>query len=365
MSTDNFTTMKKLFLTTALILCSIASMAQVKFFNGTFEEALAKAKEVNKPLLVLVTTPNGWGPCALLERDVFPSKIAGDFINDKVIFLKYSIDGKSNNAFVDELKVKRIPTYIFYNGNGEEFLRKGAETGDIKGFQIEISNALKPENSFVEMEKRFKNEPSYACEYLTFFARQDEQAKCDSLLNIVFPKLTTEEKFSKEWLEYYNIYIQTLNSIVFKYMLENQKVASKIMGKVAFEMYMKDKAISVLEFAIYMNENNNLKENIAIINKNPIMASGFTKFVDKNFDNIVNNDIPAIYNYIEKELKNLGSKTRNQILSLINYKLFDKNSIDKYLKIFEEAIKYEEDNRIRQEHEDHIEQLNRRKQEYI
>lgn len=51
--------MKKLNLVVALMLCSIASMAQVTSFNGTMKEAFAKGAAENKPILLLLTMSGG------------------------------------------------------------------------------------------------------------------------------------------------------------------------------------------------------------------------------------------------------------------------------------------------------------------
>lgn len=51
--------MKKLSFVVALMLCSIVSMAQVTSFKGTMEEAFAKGKADNKPVVLLLTMSGG------------------------------------------------------------------------------------------------------------------------------------------------------------------------------------------------------------------------------------------------------------------------------------------------------------------
>lgn len=41
------------------LLCSLTSISQVKFFEGTFEEALVKGGTEGKPILFLVTSAEG------------------------------------------------------------------------------------------------------------------------------------------------------------------------------------------------------------------------------------------------------------------------------------------------------------------
>lgn len=51
--------MKKLSFLFALMLCSIASMAQVVSFSGTMDEAFAKGKVENKEIVLLLTMSGG------------------------------------------------------------------------------------------------------------------------------------------------------------------------------------------------------------------------------------------------------------------------------------------------------------------
>lgn len=47
--------MKKLFLVATFLVCTIAAMAQVNFFKGTLKEAIEKAKNENKTVIVLAS----------------------------------------------------------------------------------------------------------------------------------------------------------------------------------------------------------------------------------------------------------------------------------------------------------------------
>ena len=64
-----------------LILCSTLNIAKaegIEFFEGTFKEALDKAKLEGK--IVFVDAYTTWcGPCKRMSKNVFPKKEVGDF----------------------------------------------------------------------------------------------------------------------------------------------------------------------------------------------------------------------------------------------------------------------------------------------
>ena len=81
-----------------ILCCSLVfpAMAQengegIRFFEGTWEEALQKAKEENK--LIFMDCYSTWcGPCAQMVRKIFPIKEVGDFYNKNFICLKRNME---------------------------------------------------------------------------------------------------------------------------------------------------------------------------------------------------------------------------------------------------------------------------------
>ena len=80
-----------------LLSCSGAVKAQeqnsegMRFFEGTFEEALQLAKKENK--LIFMDCYGPWcGPCAQMVRLIFPLKEVGDFYNEHFINMKRDME---------------------------------------------------------------------------------------------------------------------------------------------------------------------------------------------------------------------------------------------------------------------------------
>ena len=63
----------------------------IRFFEGSWEQALAEAKSTGKPIFMDCYT--SWcGPCKQLATEIFPQKIVGDFMNSKFVNVKYDME---------------------------------------------------------------------------------------------------------------------------------------------------------------------------------------------------------------------------------------------------------------------------------
>jgi thiol-disulfide isomerase/thioredoxin len=90
----------------------------IKFFEGTWEEVLAKAKSENKPVFVDAYTK--WcGPCKRLQNTVFPTKEAGDYYNQNFINFKIDMEIQAGIEFGVKYPVNAYPTLFYINHKGE------------------------------------------------------------------------------------------------------------------------------------------------------------------------------------------------------------------------------------------------------
>lgn len=115
-----------------LVMVNFAFAQGIVFEKGTWDEALAKAKQENKILFVDVYT--SWcAPCKMVAKTVFPQEKVGNYYNQH--FINYQLDGEKGNGpdVVKKYGVKAYPTFLFINGDGDMVYRfAGAK--DVKGF---------------------------------------------------------------------------------------------------------------------------------------------------------------------------------------------------------------------------------------
>lgn len=90
----------------------------IQFFEGTWKEALEKAKAEDK--LVFVDSYTTWcGPCIKMAKNVFTQESVGNFFNENFINLKLDMEKEDGISFGHKYPVKAYPTLQFIDGEGK------------------------------------------------------------------------------------------------------------------------------------------------------------------------------------------------------------------------------------------------------
>lgn len=90
----------------------------IRFFEGTYEEALAKAKEDNG--LVFIDVYATWcGPCKALSKRVFIEEEVGALFNGSFVNYKMDSDQERYKEYMQAYHIRSLPTLLFVNGDGE------------------------------------------------------------------------------------------------------------------------------------------------------------------------------------------------------------------------------------------------------
>ena len=88
------------------------------FTEGTFAEICAKAKKEKKN--IFFDAYASWcGPCKLLKRDVFTTKIAGDFFNKNFINVAMDMEKGEGSVLAPSFQISAYPTLLILNYKGE------------------------------------------------------------------------------------------------------------------------------------------------------------------------------------------------------------------------------------------------------
>jgi len=140
--------MKKLlvlFSVVAIIIYSISVNAKseepengIKFFEGTWNEALLKSSQENKPLFLDVST--SWcGYCKKMKQNVFIDKEVGAYFNKNFINIEINAEQGEGRTIAQKYGVSSYPTLIIIDKNqkpifttegyidAKDFLKMGKE----------------------------------------------------------------------------------------------------------------------------------------------------------------------------------------------------------------------------------------------
>lgn len=101
-----------------LISLSGAKAQGIEFFEGSWKEAMAKAKAEDK--LMFVDAFAKWcGPCKAMAKNVFTQQKVGDFYNANFINLKLDMEEADGITFGHKYPVSAYPTLFFLDGDGK------------------------------------------------------------------------------------------------------------------------------------------------------------------------------------------------------------------------------------------------------
>ena len=90
----------------------------MEFFHDSWEKALEKAKEENK--LIFVDAYTKWcGPCRRMQKNIFPTKAAGDFYNKHFINMKIDMESQEGMKWGLQYPVGAYPTFFFIAPDGK------------------------------------------------------------------------------------------------------------------------------------------------------------------------------------------------------------------------------------------------------
>lgn len=112
--------MKHIIIVLFISLLSTTLFSQgIVFEQGTFTEALEKAKKEDK-ILFMDSYTEWCGPCKMMSKDVFPQKEVGDFFNEHFVSIKIDMEQGEGIGLRETYDVNSFPTLLFIDANGKE-----------------------------------------------------------------------------------------------------------------------------------------------------------------------------------------------------------------------------------------------------
>ncbi len=149
--------MRKFIFLFVLLLFSLSLCAQdngIRFFHGTWDEAIALAKKEKKKLFVDFYTE--WcGPCLNMSLTVFVLPQVGDVYNKNFICLKIDAEKGEGKELAKRYGVNSYPTYIFVNPKNQEIIHRSGGNKPAEDFLYDAQGAINPKLGSVYMDKKY------------------------------------------------------------------------------------------------------------------------------------------------------------------------------------------------------------------
>ncbi|MBP6446066.1 MAG: thioredoxin family protein [Saprospiraceae bacterium] len=146
--------MKHLFVTFIIVFIVGTTQSQgIEFFQGTWKDALAKAKAEEK--LVFVDAYAKWcGPCKVMAKNVFTQQKVGDFFNANFINLKLDMEEVDGVSFGHVYPVSAYPTLLFLDGEGK-LVKKVVGGQQVEGLISHGEDANKKNDKSRKFEEKY------------------------------------------------------------------------------------------------------------------------------------------------------------------------------------------------------------------
>lgn len=140
----------------AFLLPASAQESGIRFFHGTWDEAVALAKKEKKPIFIDFFTE--WcGPCLNMALTVFPLPQVGEVYNKNFVCLKIDAEKGMGRELAKKYGVHSFPSYIFVNPKNQELIHRSGGNKPAADFIADADGALNPKHSSVYLTEKYKS----------------------------------------------------------------------------------------------------------------------------------------------------------------------------------------------------------------
>lgn len=232
----------------------------ITFFEGTWEEALATAKEENKS--IFVDTYTDWcAPCKKMSKYVFTKPVIGNFYNDKFINVKLDMEKGEGIDFAKTYEVRAYPTLLYFSPEGE-LVHRTAGFKDADKFLAIGKAALDPNKRLSTLTKRYA-EGDRSPDFLRNYAYAAKAAVDPKYPQIAEEYLTTQNQWNApETMQFIYDFTESTRSRQFNYMVENREMFEKEIGK--GKMFGKIQSVVQERLDLIMNQKSASNEIIEV-----------------------------------------------------------------------------------------------------
>ncbi|MFV0506242.1 MAG: thioredoxin family protein [Bacteroidales bacterium] len=204
----------------------------IRFFHGTFNEALSKAKADQK--LVFIDFYTQWcGPCKMMVDEVFPLLEVGNFYNKHFVSIKIDAESGEGVELAKKYKVKSYPTYGFIDPFTKELVHLSGSRQDAEVFIFTGNSAISPSKRSIYLETEYEsgnNNSIFLADYLDYLASRNDKDRVTEVLE----KITKKPKFSMDTSEGWEVFrkhIKGYTNKYFIYLLDNKEQFVKKFGQ--------------------------------------------------------------------------------------------------------------------------------------
>ena len=150
--------MRKVLVGIVTLFFSLQAVAQesgIRFFHGTWDEAVALAEKEKKKIFIDFFTE--WcGPCLNMALTVFPLPEVGEAYNKHFVCLKIDAEKGEGKELAKKYGVHSYPSYIFVEPKTGDMIHRSGGNKPAADFIADIKGALNPKLSSIYLAEKYK-----------------------------------------------------------------------------------------------------------------------------------------------------------------------------------------------------------------
>jgi thioredoxin-related protein len=214
------------FMVAACLLLAHTAFGQIQFFDGTWSEALDKAKQENK--LIFLDAYTTWcAPCKQMDKEVFRAASVGEAYNANYLNVQKDMEKEEGIELAKKLNIKAYPTLFFINGEGE-VVHRVAGYHSTSRF-LELGNVVKEgKETLSNMLSQYEmglRDPEFLKKY-TKASFQAAEGKHNAIAEAYLE--TQKDMTSEENVRFIFAYVNDTDTRLFKYLVNNKKYFEKV-----------------------------------------------------------------------------------------------------------------------------------------
>ncbi|MDB4655618.1 DUF255 domain-containing protein [Flavobacteriales bacterium] len=230
--------MKHLLLVLGLFLGSLFANAQVNFFEGSLQEAVAKAKDENKFLFVDCYTDWCYW-CKVADSTTFQSEVVANFMNKRCVAIKLDMERGEGRDLGMKYRVFGYPAFLVFNSEGQILSSTFGYIKDDEEFLLALKSATAGEPEY-RYKSHINDKVALPYFYTASFKNADSDKKVvrpkQEEVNVFLMKqedLTTEVAWNV--MRKFELDVQTMKRFVqeiemFRKLYGDEEVDSKIVN---------------------------------------------------------------------------------------------------------------------------------------
>ncbi len=292
-----------LFLAMASLLVQSQLLAEgIRFFEGSWEEALAEAKRTDRPIFVDAYAV--WcGPCKKMAAEVFPDEKVGEFYNKHFVNVKYDAEKGEGLKFREKYPISAFPTLFYIDYTGEVLQQvKGAQSVDAF---IELGrkalSRIDRSGQYAEAYEKGERDPELILNYVRALNKSGKPS-----LKIANDYLRTQKDLTTPFnLRFILEAASEADSRIFDLLIQYRKQIETVESVQAVKDRIREACEATAQKALEFRNRSLLDEAVAKMKKHyPEKASSFALQMDMDYWSAMGNAdeyLQACQNYLKKE----------------------------------------------------------------